>query len=38
MRHFGQAAALALEEDASQMTVRLWREAKAALAAARLTP
>jgi nitronate monooxygenase len=34
----GQAAALAREEDAGQMTVRLWSEAKAALAAVRLTP
>jgi nitronate monooxygenase len=33
----GQAAALAREEDAGHMTVRLWGEAKAALAAARLT-
>ena len=34
----GQAAALAREEDATEMTARLWREAKAALAAVRLTP
>jgi nitronate monooxygenase len=33
----GQAAALAREEDAGHMTVRLWGEAKAALARARLT-
>jgi nitronate monooxygenase len=33
----GQAAALAREEDAGNMTVRLWAEAEAALAAARLT-
>lgn len=34
----GQAAALAREEDAGQMTVRLWQEAEAALAAALLRP
>jgi nitronate monooxygenase len=34
----GQAAALAREEDAGHMTLRLWEEAKAALAAAHLTP
>jgi nitronate monooxygenase len=32
----GQAAALAREEDAGHMTLRLWEEAKAALAAAHL--
>ena len=34
----GQAVALAREEDAGQLTGRLWSEAKAALAALRLTP
>ena len=34
----GQAVALAREEDAGQLTVRLWSEAKATLAALRLTP
>jgi nitronate monooxygenase len=34
----GQAAALAREEDAGQLTGRLWSEAKATLAAFRLTP
>ena len=34
----GQAAALAREEDAGALTERLWREAKAALAALRLEP
>ena len=34
----GQAAALAREEDAGALTERLWREAKASLAALRLEP
>jgi nitronate monooxygenase len=34
----GQAAALAREEDAGELTGRLWREAKAALSAVRLSP
>jgi nitronate monooxygenase len=34
----GQAAALAREEDAGALTTRLWSEAKAVLAALRLTP
>ena len=34
----GQAAALAREEDAGALTERLWREAKATLAALRLEP
>ena len=34
----GQAVALAREEDAGQLTGRLWSEAKATLAALRLTP
>jgi len=34
----GQAAALAREEDAGELTGRLWSEAKTALAAVRLTP
>ena len=34
----GQAAALAAEEDAGALTERLWREAKATLAALRLEP
>ena len=34
----GQAAALAREEDAGALTERLWREAKATLAALRVEP
>jgi len=34
----GQAAALAREEDAGELTARLWSEAKTALAAVQLTP
>jgi nitronate monooxygenase len=33
----GQSAALAREEDASALTVRLWKEAETVLAAVRLT-